>query len=204
MILTSSYTRVQANSSESFLGWQHFIHELNLFLNKNVTKDTHGLTYVTLGNSAYWESPDKPLIQVFTGQEPPLDYDPMKLVSGTKYFLGEHGIKILKAHQEEDTWDAVISGLSKYERPETYQNIKNTWMKKELLSGTVIDVRQVGVEIEPGVFKLTHFVPETQYVDPEKEQFIYSIGKDRETGDILAAYDTRFYNDDDYETLYLQ
>jgi hypothetical protein len=77
-------------------------------------------------------------------------------------------------------------------------------MKNALISGTVIDVRQVGVEIKPGVFKLTHYVPSTQYVDPEEEQFIFSIGKDKETGEIFAAYDTRFYGDDDYETLYLQ
>lgn len=204
MILTSSYSRIQADSPESFLGWRHFIHELNQFLNKNVTKDTQGLEYAVLGSSQ--ESgihPDQAVIQVYTGKEDSPGYNPEKLISGTKYFLGEHGLKILKAYQDHDVWETLVSGLPIYNRPQSYQGIKNTWMKNHLLYGDIIDVRQVGVETEPGVFKLNSFIPGIQYVDPEEEKFIFSIGKDKESGEIFAAYDTRFYGDDDYETLYL-
>jgi hypothetical protein len=97
----------------------------------------------------------------------------------------------------------MVSGISKFEEPAHHRTIKNTWMKSALRSGEALDVRMIGMEVEPGVFRLTEFIPEVTYVDGEDEAFIQSIGKDLESGEILAAVDGRFYNNEDYECIYL-
>jgi hypothetical protein len=96
----------------------------------------------------------------------------------------------------------LLEGLPRYRRP-SYQKVQNTWMRDSLRAGRVIDVRQVGVEVEPGVFRLTKFIPDVTYVDPKTERFLLSIGRDRNSGEVLGAFDQRFYQNPDYECLYL-
>ena len=97
-----------------------------------------------------------------------------------------------------------VNGLNTYEAPEGHGQMRNQWMKKALQSGEAVDVRMVGVEAEPGVFRLDGFIDGVTYVDAQEEMFIQSIGKDLERGEILAATDSRFYQNDDYECIYLK
>jgi len=189
----------------TFLGWRHLLHELNKFVNEYVRKQPEdGLTFVTLQGS-----PDKnsAVLDVYASGEERYNNDPEKLIKGVSYFLGEMGIKIdsiRKKPEDPNSMLVAVSGISKFEEPYHHKIIKNTWMKNALRAGDVIDVRMIGTEVEPGVFRLNEFIPDVDYVDAEDEAFIYSIGKDLESGEILAAVDGRYYNNDDYECIYLR
>jgi hypothetical protein len=74
----------------------------------------------------------------------------------------------------------------------------NQYMLESLESGEAVDVRERGEEIEPGVFRLRIFNKATQldYCDAKNQAWIWSIGRDKQTGEILAATDGRFYSDE--------
>jgi len=80
----------------------------------------------------------------------------------------------------------------------------NLRMQEMLRSGEALDVRKIGVEVEPGFFKLTTFVDGKDYCDARSEQWIWSIGLLRETGEIYAATDAVLYQNPRYETLWLR
>jgi hypothetical protein len=188
----------------TFLGWRHFLHELNKFVNEYIRKQPGDpLTFVTLHGES---KKDSAVLNVYIGENEHYNTDPEKLINGVKYFLGEMGIQVQSIQRrpgESDSMLVAVSGISKFEEPAHHGTIKNTWMKNALRSGDAIDVRMTGVEVEPGVFRLTEFISEVTYVDGEDEAFIQSIGKDLESGEILAATDGRFYQNDDFECIYL-
>jgi hypothetical protein len=188
----------------TFLGWRHFLHELNTFVNEYIRKQPGDpLNFVTLRGEP---TKDSAVLDVYFGEREEYDIDPEKLINGIKYFLGEMGIQIqsIQKRPEEQDFLVTVSGISQFDEPAHHKKIKNTWMRNALRSGDAIDVRMIGNEVEPGVFRLNEFIPNVDYVDAEDETFIYSIGKDLESGEILASVDTRFYMNDDYECIYLK
>jgi hypothetical protein len=75
-------------------------------------------------------------------------------------------------------------------------------MKEMFESGEAIDLSKN--EIEPGVYAVKNFIEDSDYCDLEKELWIWSIGKNKETGQILASTDARFYLNSDFECLWLR
>jgi hypothetical protein len=189
----------------TFLGWRHLLYELNQFVNEYVRKKSGDpLNFVTLSNES---EGDSKILDVYVGDSESHGFDPEKLINGVKYFLGEMGIQIQSIRKKPGEPTSIlisVSGISKFDAPAHHKKIKNTWMRDALQSGDAIDVRMIGMEVEPGVFRLTEFVPDIEYVDAENEAFIQSIGKDLASGEILASTDGRFYNNDDYECIYLK
>lgn len=136
-----------------------------------------------------------------------------KALSAIKYYLGELGVTFKEVgwtHNPEDHdydhWRLTVD-MPRYDKP-SYDHVQNQELRKRLLSGDVLDVREMGVEEEPGVFRLTHFVDGHDYADSKTEQWIWSIGKHKNTGEIFAAFDGRYYDpnneDFDYETLWMR
>lgn len=80
----------------------------------------------------------------------------------------------------------------------------NAAMQRKLGAGELIDVRAIGEEIGTGLFKLRGFVEDTDYADLRNEAWIWSIGKHKQSGDIYAAVDTRFYLNPEYRCLWLR
>jgi len=189
---------------KTFLGWRDFLHKLNRFVNEFVRKQPEDpLEFVTIHGEPQEGSA---ILDVYSGDSERHGFSPEKLLNGVRYFLGEMGINIEAIQQkpgEPDSQLVTVSGISKYEEPEHHKTLKNQWMRRALQSGDAIDVEQIGVEVEPGVFRLTEFTPGIQYVVAKDETFIYSIGKDNESGEFLAAEDDRFYQNPDYECVYL-
>lgn len=68
----------------------------------------------------------------------------------------------------------------------------------------VLDVREIGREIEPGVYELTKYVDGAEYCDRQNQTWIWSIGRDPKTGRILAATDGRFYMNPDFACIWLR
>lgn len=199
------------------MGWEDFLYELNKFVNRFVhgvpdENLENGLHYVTLNNRND-ATGDAAELEVSLTK---YDFDPHttgieeKRLSAIKYFLSEMGMNIDRITKSPDprTPENVIlhvSGLPRYEMPD-YRHVRtsNPYMHRALTTGQMIDVRQIGTETEPGVYRLTRFVPDVEYVDSETGKYIYSIGRDHATGEILAALDGRFYNNPDYECVFLR
>lgn len=78
-------------------------------------------------------------------------------------------------------------------------------MSDPMKAEDVIDVMQDGdVTGDPGVYWLRTFTPDVDYADKTKGLWIWSIGKNLVSGKVLAATDTRFYQNPLFECLWLR
>jgi hypothetical protein len=80
----------------------------------------------------------------------------------------------------------------------------NRSMEELLKSGDALDVRKIGHAIQPGLFALDEFHEGKDYCDAEHEVWMWSIGRDKDTGDILASTTAEFYQHPDFECLWLR
>jgi hypothetical protein len=81
----------------------------------------------------------------------------------------------------------------------------NRKMQSKLDSRECIDVMHIGCRAEEaGVYILRSFIEDIDYCDAEREAWIWSIGKNRETGEIRAATDARFYEDPEWQCIWLR
>lgn len=82
--------------------------------------------------------------------------------------------------------------------------IHNRVMREMLDKGECINVRAIGKEIEHGVFLLHTFIENKDYCDWKRQQWIWSIGRDKQGNAIFASYDDRYYLNPQYECLWLR
>jgi hypothetical protein len=82
--------------------------------------------------------------------------------------------------------------------------MKNLRMQEKLKAGECIDVNTIGRVDSPGVFVLSRYVGGVDYCNAANEEWIWSIGKDILTGEIVAATDSRFYQHPQYACLWLR
>ncbi len=80
----------------------------------------------------------------------------------------------------------------------------NKAMERKLLSGEALDVLKEGKQLEDGLYKLNQFIDDADYCDGSRELWIWSIGQNRKTGEILASTTTRFYQNPEFECLFLR
>jgi len=88
-----------------------------------------------------------------------------------------------------------------------YPAMRNRAMARKLASHRALNVREMMVptdELGRGVYALDRYVDGVDYCDAEKELWIWSIGRRRHDGRIFASTDTRFYQNPDYECLWLR
>lgn len=79
----------------------------------------------------------------------------------------------------------------------------NLRMKEMVESKEAIDVSSCGRTPE-GHYVLTSFVEDVDYCDAKLERWIWSIGRNRTTGQILASTSSEFYEHPDFECLFLR
>jgi hypothetical protein len=80
----------------------------------------------------------------------------------------------------------------------------NYAMARKLGTGEAVDVRHLGEEIEPGIFRLHHFIEDVDYCNAQREVWTWSIGRRKTDDAILAATDVRFYENPEFECLWLR
>lgn len=80
----------------------------------------------------------------------------------------------------------------------------NQAMRRKLDALEALDVRALGAEVSPGVFELREFVPDQDYCDAQNEAWIWSIGRRKVDGKIFAAVDPRYYQNSEFECLWLR
>jgi hypothetical protein len=201
-----------------FMGWEDFLYELNKSINRHVHKTPeeeleNGLRYVVLYNGSETATKDSAELEVSLGKYDWPSYPDgteEKRLAAVKYFITSMEMKIdkiTKSSHPSTPNDLIlhVSGLQRYETPSYSQVQKNNpYMYQALATGRMIDVRQIGVEINPKLFRLNKFIPDVEYVDSENGQYIWSIGRDKATGEIFAAFDQRFYGNPDYECVFLR
>jgi len=82
--------------------------------------------------------------------------------------------------------------------------MENVSMRRLLHGGQALNVLDEGRELQSGMYELRRFVEGKDYCDPTKERWIWSIGRRFSDGKILAATDARFYNDRNFDCLFLR
>lgn len=190
-----------------FFGIKHLTIDINKFLSKYTNEH---------GNRVEPDRDVKNQIQMYIGELPKEKIN--KSISAIKYFLGELGIPYEKENfkKEEDDYEYItikLGNIPKYNSPKYSKlDLNNPTLKKSIKSGESVDVRQIGYEVEPGVFKLdakyAHIYDgnhgSLDFVDGKNGKFIWSIGKDNSSGEYFAAYDGRFHSSPDYELVWLR
>lgn len=80
----------------------------------------------------------------------------------------------------------------------------NYAMAKKLLGGKALDVRKEGIAVGDNLYKLERFVEGVDYCDAQEECWVWSIARNRQTGEIFASLSCSLYQDDEWECLFLR
>jgi hypothetical protein len=80
--------------------------------------------------------------------------------------------------------------------------MRNNAMRQKLTAHEAIDVSDFPKK--EGVYVLPHFTEGKDYCDAQTEQWIWSIGRNLKDGTILASTDSRFYQNPEFECLWLR
>lgn len=81
----------------------------------------------------------------------------------------------------------------------------NIRMEEMLAKGECLDVGELGRPNEDASeYVLDGYVDNRDYCERQTERWIWSIGKSHATGEIRAAFDARFYENPEYECLWLR
>jgi hypothetical protein len=183
-------------SQQSFLGRKDLQQQYNIYINKYVLRDLDNeITYVEIPE-------DQDQIEIYLKPTTISTSVVQKIIEAVKFYSGEIGVQLGQSYRSNDS---LIIPIQKYPRYDyDFSRVKNPIVRKNLSSGNLIDVNDIGYEVENGVFKLNRFVKDANYFDSKNNKNIFSIGKSLSTGEIFASHDTRYYNNDDYDTLYLR
>jgi len=188
---------------------KHLEQELNQKLNTTVLKglNPQNLHYVVIDDK-------KHAAEVYLGNYGDIpEATKKKLIQAVKFFLQDMGVQIGAEKIDAYDKDILLVPIFDFPRytpePGQWKHLNNPELQRRLHSGETLDVTDLGIEIEPGVWKLNKFIDGAEYYDSKNKRWIISIGKDKATGDIYASSDGRFYDskgqeDFPYETLWLQ
>ncbi|MDT4967611.1 MAG: hypothetical protein QOJ64_2348 [Acidobacteriota bacterium] len=79
-------------------------------------------------------------------------------------------------------------------------------MLRSMLEGECLDVRKIGRPLRgtPGDFILGGFLEGIDYADVDNGEWIWSIGRNKKTGQIRASTSGRYYEHPDYECLWVR
>ena len=81
--------------------------------------------------------------------------------------------------------------------------MRNQAMQRKLENGDAIDVSGFK-RTDDWDYILPDFVPDIDYCDRKAEAWIWSIGQHKRTGQILASLSAKFYQNPDFECLWLR
>jgi hypothetical protein len=82
--------------------------------------------------------------------------------------------------------------------------MSNLRMQEKLELGECIDVNAIGHSIGAGLYVLDRYEDGKDYCDAASELWIWSIGKNKASGKIFAAIDTRFHQNPYHDCLWLR
>lgn len=80
--------------------------------------------------------------------------------------------------------------------------VANQSMRRKLNAGECIDVS--GLPTYGGAYVLPAFVEGKDYCNARTERWIWSIGRRKADGTVLASHSDEFYNNAEYECLWLR
>lgn len=126
----------------------------------------------------------------------------------------DHQVVQIKVEDEEEWWGHALmefetdSGVKKFEQflgiiehgPKKFTNRR---MNEKVLSGEAIDISGCERNAD-GDYILKEFIEGKDYCNNFHQVWIWSIGKHYETGQILASHGNKFYQNPEYECLFLR
>lgn len=186
---------------EEFLSKKDMENELNQLINTKFLKDKNpgGMHYAVFNHDN--------TVDVYIGK-PDSNIDAKQLVSATLFFLKELGAKPGRGKinpEDSEIYTIPIISYPQYQKIKgQWDNVTNAFAKRGLEKGEIIDVADIGIEVEPGVWKLNKFIDGSEYYDSKNNQWIESIGKDKQSGEIFASVDSRFHSNEDYKLIWLR
>lgn len=83
------------------------------------------------------------------------------------------------------------------------QNMQNKAMERKLDRGETIDVSGFARN-EAGDYILPDYADDMDYCDRVTEEWIWSIGRNKATGQVLASTSAKFYQNDEFSCLWLR
>lgn len=81
--------------------------------------------------------------------------------------------------------------------------MQNQAMRRKIDTEEAVDLSE-NERNDEGDYILTEFEDDKDYCDSKTESWIWSIGKDNATGEVLASMTTKFYINEQYECLFLR
>jgi len=79
----------------------------------------------------------------------------------------------------------------------------NLAMKRKIDAGKAIDLSKC-LRTEDGGYVLDKFIEGKDYCNAVRQEWIWSIGRRKSDGLIIAAHDGRFYQNPDYDCIWLR
>ncbi len=80
------------------------------------------------------------------------------------------------------------------------------YMEEKIADGECLDIATIGVRVRPGVYRLQNFNERDgmDYCDLAGKDWIRSIGRHKQTAEIIASTSTEFYENPEYDCLFLR
>ncbi len=215
-----TYFSKQLNSilSEEYVNVRDLQHSINQTLEPHLVKSGFQKNIVEILK----DHTDNLVINVFVKDLD--DKQRAKLIGMVDYFLKDLNVHHLEWKPSYDGWalEAGLTHYDKYEADDFDEQLERTmhntnkdpetakleleFYLRQIEDGRLINIRDIGTEISPGLFKLNRFIDDVNFVDLDTLKHIVSTCKDMATGDMFAACDGRFHTDrlePDFETIYL-
>lgn len=192
---------------ENFLNKKEIQNKINQIINSSVLKNVNSdkTNYIDIDEKSN-------IVNIYIGERNNLSKElKQTLINAVTYYLKDLGCIIENGYvdpTEPYSYKIKIISYPKFDSNDHWKNVTNPEAKKRLYNGQAIDIVDIGIETEPGVWKLNKFIDDTDFYDTKNNKWIWSIGKDKNTGEIFASVDARFYDpnneDFEYETIWLR
>jgi hypothetical protein len=109
----------------------------------------------------------------------------------------------MKNSDKDKSIKAMAAALEKLAIALDGPAMQNKAMERKLQNGDAVDVSGFARD-KDGNYVLPDYADGIDYADKKREAWIWSIGRRRSDGVILASTDSRFYQNDAFECLWLR
>jgi hypothetical protein len=123
---------------------------------------------------------------------------------GIKLALSQGAIEIALMLKDEQFDEAYPVTFSIYELvKDRWSGLVNKAMARKLRKGEAVDISNYPTTKE-GYYMLDDFFEDKDYCDAAKEQWIWSIGVNYATGQVLASTSSNLYQHPEFECIFLR
>lgn len=182
------------------------LNEFTFLKNKNPHREL--ITYVEIEYDEYYQ---RLFANIFIGKLFNIQFTQQEkeiLINATKYYLTEFGCELGSESTKTNNLAYKIEIIYYPKEEPDFKKWKHVpnFIKELLIKGDLIDVADIGYEIENGLWKLNNYLGlAANYYDSKNNKYILSIGQHKYTKEIYAAIDLRFAKENEnYEPIWIK